>query len=56
MSNKELRIFLVIHDLTQEDFGKLVGVSRQTVSNWCRGLFKIPQNVIDFCNNMGGVY
>lgn len=49
MSSKDLRIFLVIHSFRQEDFGKLVGVSRQTVSNWCRGTYKIPQWIVEFC-------
>lgn len=49
MSSLELRIFLVTHSLTQEAFGKLVNVSRQSVCAWCRGKFKIPQRVIDFC-------
>lgn len=51
MSNKDLRIFLVIHSLRQEDFAKLIGVTRQTVSNWCRGLFNIPDWVVDFCED-----
>lgn len=49
MSSLDLKIFLVIHSLNQESFGKLVGVSRQSVSAWCRGKFKIPQRVVDFC-------
>ena len=49
MSSLDLRIFLVTHSLTQEDFGKLVHVSRQSVSNWCRGVFKIPTRVKEFC-------
>lgn len=51
MSNIELRVFLVIHKLRQEDFSKLVGYSRQAVSNWCRGVFKIPNNIEEFCKN-----
>lgn len=49
MSSIDLRVFLVMHSLRQEDFAKLVGVSRQSVSNWCRNVFKIPQRVVDFC-------
>lgn len=49
MSSMELRVFLVIHRLSQDDFGKLVGVSRQSVSAWCCGHFNIPQRVVDFC-------
>ena len=51
MSNKDLRIFLVMHSLRQEDFAKIIGVTRQTVSNWCRGCFNIPQRVVDFCKS-----
>lgn len=49
MSNIELRVFLVINKLRQEDFAKLVGYSRQAVSNWCRGKFNIPENIVEFC-------
>jgi DNA-binding XRE family transcriptional regulator len=49
MSSLELRVFLVLHSLNQEKFGKLVGVSRQSVNAWCVGKYKIPQRVIDFC-------
>lgn len=38
-----------MHSLRQEDFAKLVGVSRQSVSNWCRNVFKIPQRVAEYC-------
>ena len=49
MSNTDLRVFLVIHRLRQQDLADLLGVTRQTVSNWCRGCFKIPSNVVEFC-------
>lgn len=51
MSSHDMRVFLVIHSLRQEDFGALIGVSRQTVSNWCRGKYSIPQWVVDFCKD-----
>ena len=49
MSSMDLKIFLLVNGLRQEDFAKLVGVSRQSVSAWCCGHFCIPQRVIDFC-------
>jgi hypothetical protein len=51
---KDLKIFLAANDLTQEKFGNLVNADQTTVSTWIRGLFKIPQRVIEFCNNYKG--
>lgn len=51
MSSIDLRVFLVINNLRQQDLADLLGVTRQTVSNWCRGCFKIPKNVADFCKD-----
>ena len=49
MSIIELRNFLFLHKLSQEDFAKMIGVSRQTVSYYCTGRRKISQKVVDFC-------
>lgn len=49
MSIVELRNFLFLNKITQEQFAKMLGVSRQTVSYYCNGRRRIPQKVVDFC-------
>lgn len=49
MSRVELRNFLFLHKITQEQFGKIFGVSRQSVNAWCMGKTTIPQRVVDYC-------
>ena len=51
MSTIELRNFLFLHKIKQENFARMLGVSRQTVCYWCNGKRKIPQRVIDFCKD-----
>lgn len=51
MSSMDLRVFLVLHRLSQEKFAELVGVSRQSVNAWCCGRFNIPQRVVDYCKD-----
>lgn len=49
MSIVELRNFLFLHKITQEQFAKMIGVSRQTVSYYCNGRRNIPQRVAEYC-------
>lgn len=49
MSSIELRNFLFLHRIKQEEFGIMVGVSRQSVNSWCMGKTRIPQRIVDFC-------
>lgn len=51
MSSMDLRVFLVIHRLNQRSFGKLIGISRQSVNAWCTDKVRIPQWVVDFCKS-----
>lgn len=51
MSSIELRNFLFINKITQEQFGKIFGVSRQSVNAWCMGKIRIPQRVVDYCKD-----
>lgn len=51
MSIVELRNFLFLNKITQEQFAKMIGVSRQTVSYYCNGRRRIPQKVVDFCKD-----
>ena len=51
MSSMDLRVFLVLHRLSQEKFAELVGVSRQSVNAWCMGKTTIPQRVVDYCKD-----
>lgn len=36
MTGKELKKYLILHDLEQEDAAKIVGVTRQTINSWCQ--------------------
>ena len=54
MQAKDLKIFLVTNELHQEHIADMLDVTQATVSRWCTGVHKIPQHVIDFCNDYNG--
>lgn len=40
--SKRLKYYLNKHEMTQSDLARLLGVSTQSVTNWCRGI-KTPR-------------
>jgi transcriptional regulator with XRE-family HTH domain len=42
MNGKELKKMIIQHGMTQEDAAKLFGVTRETVSRWCKSEKDLP--------------
>ena len=61
MNNKnnlsdKIRAFREQHNLTQDEFGSAVGVSRQTVNKWESGRSEFPSNLIRISNHTNPLY
>lgn len=55
--NKEIKRIRLSAHLLQEEFAKLIGVSKHTVSMWESGKFGVSirnqRKIIEFCNKYG---
>ena len=46
--SKQLKFYLNKYDMTQSDLAKRLGVSTQSVTNWCRGIKSPRMDKVDF--------
>ena len=46
-----IREYRILHGLSMEEFGKLVGRSKQTVCNWERGWHHCPPEILEKVRN-----